>query len=58
MWPEDGDIYVVRAGPKYELLAKNPMGEVLMATPAISRGVIYVRGLKNLFAIAGPAGKP
>jgi hypothetical protein len=28
------------------------MGEVLMATPAISNGVIYVRGLKHLFAIA------
>jgi hypothetical protein len=27
------------------------MGEVLMATPAISGGVIYVRGLKHLFAI-------
>jgi outer membrane protein assembly factor BamB len=49
---EDGDIHVVRAGPKYELLATNAMGEVLMATPAISRGVIYVRGLKHLFAVA------
>ena len=49
---EDGEIFVVKAGPKYELLAENPMGEVLMATPAISDGVIYVRGLKHLFAIA------
>jgi len=35
------------------LLSTNPMGEVLMATPAISDGVIFVRGLKHLFAI-GP----
>jgi hypothetical protein len=35
---EDGDIFVVKAGPKYELIASNPMGEVLMATPAISDG--------------------
>ena len=49
---EDGDIFVVKAGPKYELLASNQMGEVLMATPAISDGVIFVRGLKDLFALA------
>jgi outer membrane protein assembly factor BamB len=49
---EDGDIFVVKAGPKYELLSANPMGEVLMATPAISEGIILVRGQHNLFAIA------
>jgi outer membrane protein assembly factor BamB len=49
---EDGDIFVVKAGPKYELLAVNPMGEVLMATPAISDGMIIVRGRKHLFGIA------
>jgi len=49
---EDGPVRVVKAGPEYELLSTNPMGEVLMATPAISNGVIYVRGLKHLFAIA------
>ena len=49
---EDGDIFVVKAGPTYELLSTNKMGEVLMATPAISEGVIYVRGLSNLIAIA------
>src|SRR4051812_34711580 len=30
---EDGDVFVVKAGPTYELLAKNPIGEVVMATP-------------------------
>jgi outer membrane protein assembly factor BamB len=54
---EDGDVFVVKAGPKYELLATNPMGEVLMATPAISGGVIIIRGLKDVFAIGQrPAG--
>jgi outer membrane protein assembly factor BamB len=48
---EDGDIHVVKAGPKYELLGTNAMGQVIMATPAISNGVIYVRGLKDVFAI-------
>ncbi len=49
---EDGEVYVVKAGPKFELLATNPMGEVLMATPAIVDGMIIVRGRSNLFAIA------
>jgi outer membrane protein assembly factor BamB len=48
---EDGDVYVLRAGPKYELLAVNAMGESMMATPAISAGVIFVRGQNHLFAI-------
>jgi outer membrane protein assembly factor BamB len=55
---EDGDIFVVKAGPKYELLATNPVGEVMMATPAISDGLVIVRGVNHLFAFgAAPAGK-
>jgi outer membrane protein assembly factor BamB len=48
---EDGDIFVVKAGPKYELLAKNSIGEVVMATPALSDGLLIVRGLKHVHAI-------
>jgi outer membrane protein assembly factor BamB len=48
---EDGEIFVVKAGPKYELLATNQMGEVLMATPAVSDGMIFVRGQHNVLAI-------
>jgi outer membrane protein assembly factor BamB len=51
---EDGDVFVVKAGPKYELLAKNSIGEVIMATPAVSDGLLIVRGLKNVYAIAAP----
>jgi outer membrane protein assembly factor BamB len=53
---EDGDVFVVKAGPKYELLSTNPVGEVMMATPAISDGIVIVRGVKHLFAF-GEAGK-
>lgn len=52
---EDGEIFVVMAGPKYELLAENKMGEVLMATPAITDGMLIVRGLKHVYGI-GEAG--
>jgi PQQ-like domain len=48
---EDGDIFVVRSGRTFELLAKNPMGEPLMSTPALASGMMIVRGEKHLFAI-------
>ena len=37
---EDGDVFVLRAGPTFEVLSKNPMGEPLMATPAIAGGTL------------------
>jgi outer membrane protein assembly factor BamB len=49
---EDGDMLVVRSGRTFELIAKNPMGEPLMATPALAGGTMVVRGEKHLFAIA------
>ena len=52
---EDGDVFVVKTGPKYELLSTNPVGEVMMATPAISDGLVIVRGLKHVYAFAEPA---
>ncbi len=48
---EDGDVYVVKAGPTYELLATNPLGEVAMATPAISEGTILFRTRNHLVAV-------
>ena len=53
---EDGDILVVAAGPEFKQLATNAMGEPLMATPALSDGVMYVRSSGTLFAI-GSKGK-
>jgi outer membrane protein assembly factor BamB len=49
---EDGDIYVVKAGPSFEVLSKNAMGEVCMASPALSNGVIYIRTSAHVVAIA------
>jgi hypothetical protein len=48
---EDGDVLVVRAGPQFEVIATNPMGQPLMATPAISEGLMLIRGEKDLFAV-------
>jgi len=49
---EDGDGYVVKAGPQYELLSKNPIGEPVLSTPALSDDLLLVRGARHLFAIA------
>ncbi len=51
---EDGEAFVVRAGPTFELLAENPLGEIAMATPAVSEGVLYYRTRHHLVAIADP----
>lgn len=48
---EDGDVFVVKAGETYELLARNPIGEVMMATPAITGKMIIIRGESHLFGI-------
>ena len=50
---EDGDVFVIKAGPTYELLARNAMGEVVMASPAIAGKMIIIRGQNNVFGIAG-----
>ncbi|HYT76403.1 MAG TPA: PQQ-binding-like beta-propeller repeat protein [Vicinamibacterales bacterium] len=48
---EDGDMIVVAAGPEFKQIATNSMGELVMATPALSDGVLYVRTARSLFAI-------
>ena len=48
---EDGDVFVVRAGTKYELLATNAMGQPLMATPAISDGLLILRTKDFVYAV-------
>jgi outer membrane protein assembly factor BamB len=48
---EDGEMLVIEAGAAFKLVATNSIGEMLMATPALSDGVMYVRGVSSLFAI-------
>jgi outer membrane protein assembly factor BamB len=54
---QEGEAFAVKAGPKFELAAQNSMGEMVMATPAVSDGILFVRGYKHLFAIAEAAAK-
>ena len=48
---EDGEMLVIAAGEKFNHISTNSMGELLMATPALSEGVMYVRSSSSLFAI-------
>ena len=48
---EDGDIFVVSAGERFELLKTNSMNEPVMATPAISGGTLIVRTQHQLYGI-------
>jgi outer membrane protein assembly factor BamB len=48
---EDGDVHVVRAGPQFQSLGVNSLGEVCLATPAISAGTLYFRTRDHLVAI-------
>jgi outer membrane protein assembly factor BamB len=48
---EDGQMNVISAGREFHHIATNSMGEPMMATPALSRGVMYARGPRTVVAI-------
>ena len=49
----EGFVYSVKAGPAYQLLQENPLGETCMTTPAISDHYFIVRTLNHLVAVSG-----
>jgi outer membrane protein assembly factor BamB len=51
---EDGEMLVIAAGREFKRIATNSIGELVMATPALSDGVMYVRSSSSLFAIGKP----
>jgi outer membrane protein assembly factor BamB len=48
---DKGVMNVVKVGPQFERIAQNDLGERCFASPAISRGQIFLRGDKHLFCI-------
>ena len=48
---EDGDTFVIAAGPEYELLGKNELGELALATPAIAGRTLLLRTAGHLYAV-------
>jgi len=55
MLSETGEMFVLKAGRKAEVLAKNELGERFLASPAIAGGTIYLRGDGTLFGIRPPS---
>ncbi len=51
----DGVVTVAQAGPEFRRLAKNTVGEALVASPALCRGEIFLRGARHLFCIGAKA---
>jgi outer membrane protein assembly factor BamB len=49
---EDGDTYVIQAGPEYKLLGKNSLDELAMATPAIANGSLILRTASKLYRVS------
>jgi outer membrane protein assembly factor BamB len=56
---EDGDTFVIQAGPEFKVLGKNSLDEMCMASPAISRKSLLIRTLSKLYRIedSGTAGR-
>ncbi|MHC4355714.1 MAG: PQQ-binding-like beta-propeller repeat protein [Planctomycetota bacterium] len=48
---EDGECYVVKQGPEFEILVVNKLDEVFCASPAVSGGRLFLRGRKHLYCI-------
>ena len=44
-------MHVVKAGPKFELVARNDLGEGAYASPALSGNQVFLRGFTNLYCI-------
>jgi outer membrane protein assembly factor BamB len=51
---EEGKVFVVKTGPKYELLAENAAGQGCLATPAVCGGQLFLRTADRLLCIGGP----
>lgn len=49
---EDGETFVVKAGPEFEILHKNAMNEMTLATPAVAQGSVILRTQSKLYRIA------
>jgi outer membrane protein assembly factor BamB len=50
---KEGEVFVLSAADKYELLARVPLGEPSFSTPAVAGGVMYLRTRTQLFSLGG-----
>ena len=53
---DDGETFVIKAGPKHEVLGTNTIGEPCRTSIAIADGKLFIRGEKHLFCISNKVG--
>lgn len=53
---EDGDTFIIRAGAKFEVLAKNSLDEMTLATPALTGNSMLLRTATKLYRIGAAKG--
>jgi outer membrane protein assembly factor BamB len=51
MTSQDGDTYMIKAGPKHEIVRVNTIDEPVYSSAALANGRVYIRGEKHLYAI-------
>ncbi|MEX2661948.1 MAG: PQQ-binding-like beta-propeller repeat protein [Vicinamibacterales bacterium] len=51
MTSQDGDTYMIKAGPKHEIVRVNTIDEPVYSSSALANGRVYIRGEKHLSAI-------
>ena len=49
---EDGDTYVIQAGPEFKVLGKNSLNEMALATPAMAGGSLILRTASKLYRLS------
>ena len=52
---EQGEIFIVKTGPEFQVLSQNSLDDIVMATPAISANTIFFRTQKYLIAVSKEA---
>ena len=48
-----GEVVVLKASDRFQVLARNPLGEVTHSTPAVAGGRMYIHTTKSLISVGG-----
>ncbi len=55
---EDGETFVLEAGPEFKLLNISPLEELCIATPAVVNGRLLLRTASKLYCLTAPPDSP
>jgi outer membrane protein assembly factor BamB len=55
---EAGKTHVLKAGPRFEVLGTNDLGDAILATPAVAGGRVFLRTSRHLYCLGEPPAGP